>query len=796
MKILSYSELKSHPNKKLETHLENVAIFSKRVFNSLNIDNNNLFSDISFLIGLTHDFAKSTSFFQEYLVNHKQTKYKNHSFLSAIFTYYVVNDFLTKEDITYDKYLSVMAYFVVLKHHSNLNSIDDLDQYTLDKCKSNEIQTQVIDLKSSQLTLESFYKRYDVNFNYFLENFNSICEDLVDELFNFILEEDIDNYFIIALFFSVLTDADKMDASGTAEVNRKEIPSDAVDVFKKHIFSDEENDMNKIREEAYVEVINNIESVDLSNHIFSIQLPTGIGKTFIGVSSALKLKKRILDEKNINARFIYSLPFLSIIDQNEELIRSILNFNGISGNDYLLKHSHLSDMVYNINSDFEEEYYYDINNSKLLIEGWNSEIIITTFIQLFYSLISNKNRSLRKFHNITNSIILLDEIQSIPYKYWDVINLILKKLTEEYNCWIILMTATKPLIFKNNECYPLISDESYYFSQFDRVEYNFDLKGKSLDEFKRDVINSIKSSEKDILVVLNTINSSVEVYNSIKCYFYNDYDCISIDENGICVIDDDIQLIYLSTNIIPKDRLKRISRIKDSNKRNIIISTQLIEAGVDIDVDIIFRDLAPLDSIIQAAGRCNRNNKYDTGEVNVVSIVNDNNTPYSRFVYGSFLLNTTRELLEHLTTVTESEFNYNASKRYFDLINERGNKEMALIKLIERLDYNNISSEFKLIEELVDKVDVFININNESEQLLNRFYKINDELSGFVRKNEFLKIKSKFYNYVISVNVDKIGATNKMVDNELFVVNKDEISRKYDYETGFIPEDEEDPFII
>lgn len=796
MKILFYSELKSHPNKKLETHLENVAIFSKRVFNSLNIDNNDLFSDISFLIGLTHDFAKSTSFFQEYLINHKQTKYKNHSFLSAIFTYYVVNDFLTKEDINYDKYLSVISYFVVLKHHSNLNSIDDLDQYTLDKCKSNEVQTQVIDLKSSQLTLESFYKRYDINFNYFLENFNSICEDLVDELFDFILEEDIDNYFIIALFFSVLIDADKMDASGTVEVNRKEIPSDAVDVFKRHTFSDEENDINKIREEAYVEVINNVESVDLNNNIFSIQLPTGIGKTFIGVSSALKLKKRILDEKNINARFIYSLPFLSIIDQNEELIRSILNFNGISGNDYLLKHSHLSDMVYNVNSDFEEEYYYDINNSKLLIEGWNSEIIITTFIQLFYSLISNKNRSLRKFHNITNSIILLDEIQSIPYKYWDVINLILKKLAEEYNCWIILMTATKPLIFKNNEHYPLISDESYYFSQFDRVEYNFDLKCKSLNEFKRDVINSIKSSEKDILVVLNTINSSVEVYNSIKCYFYSVYDCISIDENGICVIDNDIQLIYLSTNIIPKDRLKRISRIKDSNKRNIIISTQLIEAGVDIDVDVIFRDLAPLDSIIQAAGRCNRNNKYDMGEVNVVSIVNDNNTPYSKFVYGSFLLNTTRELLEHLTTVTESEFNYNASKRYFDLINERGNKEMTLIKRIEHLDYNNISSEFKLIEELVDKVDVFININNESDLLLNRFYKINDELSGFVRKNEFLKIKSKFYNYVISINVDKIGATNKMIDNELFVVNKDEISRKYDYETGFIPEDEEDPFII
>ena len=88
------------------------------------------------------------------------------------------------------------------------------------------------------------------------------------------------------------------------------------------------------------------------------------------------------------------------------------------------------------------------SNSKILIEGWNSEFVITTFIQLFYSLIGNKNSFLRKFHNITNSIILLDEIQSIPYKYWGIINSILKKLAYEYNCWIILMTATQPFIFR------------------------------------------------------------------------------------------------------------------------------------------------------------------------------------------------------------------------------------------------------------------------------------------------------------------------------------------------------------
>lgn len=604
MKILPYTDLMSHPNKKLENHLKNVADFSYDVFNFLEIENKELFSNISFLIGLTHDFAKSTSFFQTYLSDHTKKENTQHSFLSAIFTYYVVKNYLDKNNINFESNLSIISYIVVLAHHGNLKDITKLDDYNEKKINSKMVLKQIEDLKSSDDNLSKFYDDFEIDFFRFFDEFDEISEEITDGLLIFSFEGNIDNYFYILLFYSSLLDADKMDASESKRINRENIPGDIVDIFKKNNLRDSKDNINKTREEAYQEVNGNILNMDLNERILSIELPTGIGKTFTGVSAALKLKERINNELNFNPRIIYSLPFLTIVDQNSDTISSILNESSLNGSNFLLNHNHLSDMNYKSN-DLEN---YDISNSKILIEGWNSEIIVTTFIQFFYSIISNKNKSLRKFHNITNSIILLDEIQSLPYKYWKIINLFFKKLAYEYNCWIILMTATQPYIFKENEIKSLVDNVDYYFNKFDRVNYNFNLDSQNFEDFKKEFVDKISNDSKnDYLVVLNTINSSKELYEFIKDYYsVMDYDIYLDDCNGICYIGDDIQLIYLSNNIIPKHRLEKINAIKESNRQSIVISTQLIEAGVDIDVDIIYRDLAPLDSLVQTAGRCNR----------------------------------------------------------------------------------------------------------------------------------------------------------------------------------------------
>lgn len=794
MKILHYTDLMSHPNKKLENHLKNVADFSYDVFNFLEIENKELFSNISFLIGLTHDFAKSTSFFQTYLSDHTKKENTQHSFLSAIFTYYVVKNYLDKNNINFESNLSIISYIVVLAHHGNLKDITKLDDYNEKKINSKMVLKQIEDLKSSDDNLSKFYDDFEIDFFRFFDEFDEISEEITDELLIFSFEGNIDNYFYILLFYSSLLDADKMDASESKRINRENIPGDIVDIFKKNNLRDSKDNINKTREEAYQEVNGNILNMDLNEMILSIELPTGIGKTFTGVSAALKLKERINNELNFNPRIIYSLPFLTIVDQNSDTISSILNESSLKGSNFLLNHNHLSDMNYKSN-DLEN---YDISNSKILIEGWNSEIIVTTFIQFFYSIISNKNKSLRKFHNITNSIILLDEIQSLPYKYWKIINLFFKKLAYEYNCWIILMTATQPYIFKENEIKSLVDNVDYYFNKFDRVNYNFNLDSQNFEDFKKEFVDKISNDSKnDYLVVLNTINSSKELYEFIKDYYsVMDYDIYLDDCNGICYIGDDIQLIYLSNNIIPKHRLEKINAIKESNRQSIVISTQLIEAGVDIDVDIIYRDLAPLDSLVQTAGRCNRSGNKEKGIVNVISLRNENGKSYSSFIYDSLLLNKTKEVLTSLNQISEKEFNLAAAKNYFKLIYNSGTQDDYLIKIIENLRFPEIPSNFKLIEEDIQKVDVFVVINSEAKLLFEKYNDIINNYEGFDRNNEFLKIKNKFYKYVISVDETKIESANNLCNDEIFYIGENDVFRKYDLDTGFKPEDDENPFII
>lgn len=678
----------------------------------------------------------------------------------------------------------------MLHHHGNIKSIPYLNDYHDKKVKSKLIKKQISDLIDNDKNLNIFYNKRNINLNDFFNNFNEISEKISDDLFDFQYDKNFNNYFYILLFFSVLIDADKMDASQSNFINRKQIPDVIVDEYKKNLFNLE--GINKIREEAFVEVNKNIKELDLSDKIYSINLPTGMGKTLTGFSAVLKLKNRIYNELNINPRIIYSLPFLSVIDQNEQVIRNIFDENNLNGSNFLLKHNYLAEMKY---LDDDKQEIYDISNSKILIEGWNSEVIITTFIQFFYSLIGNKNSFLRKFHNITNSIILLDEIQSIPYKYWGIINSLLKKLANEYNCWIILMTATQPFIFKENEIISLVDNVEYYFNQFNRIYYNFQLDAISIDDFCDSFIEVIEKNKSDnILVVLNTIDSSKIIYENIKQYYSDNEEILSFDDDGICHVGNDINLIYLSSNIVPIHRLNRINSIKDSDKQNIIITTQLIEAGVDIDVDIVYRDFAPLDSIIQTAGRCNRSGKKDKGLVNVISLKNDNGKYYSSFVYQNLLLTTTNEILNNISEISENEFNLSASKNYFKLISQRSFDDEKLKSIINNLRFDEIPQNFKLISNSNKKIDVFVCINQEATDIFNEYKRIVEDLTSFERKNAFLNIKNKFYQYVISVDENKFGSAN-IYNEEIGIINLDDLDRKYELDFGFIASNDEEPMV-
>lgn len=345
------------------------------------------------------------------------------------------------------------------------------------------------------------------------------------------------------------------------------------------------------------------------------------------------------------------------------------------------------------------------------------------------------------------------------------------------------MTATQPEIFKESDgILPLITNEQKYFDCFDRVNYVFHHTPMTIDDFKEKIVDIIQENNKDIMIVLNTISSSTEIFEYIQGYF---------DEEGI-------ELYYLSGNIIPKEKLERIKKIKESNNRKVIVTTQLIEAGVNIDVDIIYRDFAVMDSIIQTAGRCNRNDKKEKGTVNIIHLINENKREYSSFIYDSTLLRLTEELTKDYTEISEKDFNLKISKKYYTEVNNRISHDVShnLEKIISTLKISNITHEFKLIEDDIEKIDVFIEINDEATEIWDKYNEIYSDknLKNYEKKLKLKKINRQFNNYVLSIPTNLIGTVN--YDKFIFHVGKNDIERKYNLNTGFIAQENENAYMI
>lgn len=794
-------KLKSHPEKLLYEHLNNVANISKNIILNKEIKNKEVFSEIAYLIGISHDFAKSTTYFQNVLEERiKRTENAYHGFLSSIFGYYNVKKYLEKNNLMEFWYLAPISWLVILRHHGNIKNLRGAE---------GEIERLNEDTEIAKRQINDIIKN---NLKEIKETYNELCDSIDIEKFfgefeNILKKVELDGrkltknrnleyYFLILFFYSILLDSDKLDASNITNLpKRQEIPPNIVDTYKKVKFIDNKpNSINCLRNNAYEEVISNLDTIDLpKDRILSIELPTGCGKTLTALSFALKLREKVKNKLGFTPKIIYSLPFLSIIDQNAEIFYEVLSlFDKNVPSNLLLKHHHLSDIEYKlgINREFE---CLDIGKSLILTEGWHSEIVITTFVQFFHSLITNKNRAARKFHNIVNSIIILDEIQSIPYKYWSLLNQVLKYLSYNFNCWIILMTATQPLVFRNEEIKPLVKNKEYYFSRFNRMKYILDLKEIDFEDFKKEVLNEILSSKKDIMIVLNTIQSAKDLYIHIKNKLEQKYRKAKIDKGGIAQFLN-LELINLSTHVLPDYRLKRIREIKKSKKRKIIITTQLIEAGVDIDIDIIYRDLAPLDCIVQVAGRCNRNNRKEKGTLKIVTLKKNNKFFYS-YIYNSILVEATKELIKNKEIVEEKEFNFNLVSKYYRCVSDRGAQEKSVLLYLENLRFSDIR-EFRLIEEKGVTLDIFVEINEDAKRVRESIEQIIKTKKGFEKRNELLKLKKEKNRYTISPRVkeetlDKIVSLPKITEG-LYYIPIRKIKSWYMMDIGFSPTEDPD----
>ena len=684
-----------NPDYPLREHLINTKnrALEKYKYPRLDYFDKQITREILKIISLSHDFGKSTTYFQKYIRGEKvKSSLKKHSAISFLLANYVIGKYIKNNGIK-DEYYQLFS-LCVKNHHSFISK--PIDDFYIDEKK--DILKKQFDALDIDF-INSILKEHDIplidgSFSDILEEFYTL-EDIYDELkYDGENELKYEFYFLYMYLFSLLISSDKEDAifRGKKFHANATLP-DSIEHYIKNF--PKRRDIDYLRTKMFFEVSKKVDEIDLGHRIYSLNAPTGMGKTLTIFNFALKLANRIKREKGIDMKIIYCLPFLSIIDQNYKVLEDALAkiSNKPITSDLLLKHHHLTDISYKA-----EEDIFDIDESLHLIETWNSKIITTTFIQLFYSIFSNKNKNLKKFHALSNSIIILDEIQAIPYKYWYAINRVFKLLAEKYNIYFILCTATLPMIFEDNV--ELLDNKDEYFKRMNRTKLKIHKDEMTLDEFVDMVSEDIENNpDDDYLIVLNTIKSSKDVYNALK-------------EMGL-----EGDFYYLSTSIYPKERLRRIKEINENKNRKIIVSTQLIEAGVDISVDVIYRDIAPLDCINQTAVRCNRHNEGKKGVINVVKLINinDKERKYASYIYEKHLITKTEDLLSSHEIIDEREF-LKLNNLYFKKLQELKDTSKEILKIIENFEYDNVENNFKLIEN-PPSIDLFVCVEEEAEEV-------------------------------------------------------------------------------
>lgn len=392
--------------------------------------------------------------------------------------------------------------------------------------------------------------------------------------------------FFIRMLFSCLVDADYLDTErfmkqGKIFRGNYDSIEQLFDRLYKYIASwliNYDEDTVNGRRSAILRAC--LEKGKEQQGLYQLTLPTGGGKTVSSLAFALQHAK----EHHLG-RVIYVIPFTSIIEQNAQVFKDILGKNNVLENHC------------NVVCDNDEE----LEDMQLAAENWDKPVIVTTNVQFFESLFANKTSKCRKIHNISKSVIIFDEAQMLPVNYLRPCIQAVSELIYNYHCSVVLCTATQPALkpffpefIKAEEICPDVKGQYEFFKR---------TNVKSIGEISEETLISELEEKQQVLCILNSRKRVQRVYGSLKGK--NTY--------------------HLSTYMYPKHRrsiLDRITRNLKHGRPCKLIATSLVEAGVDFDFASVFRELAGIDSVIQAAGRCNRegNREKDESETIIFSL--------------------------------------------------------------------------------------------------------------------------------------------------------------------------------
>ncbi len=552
--------------------------------------------------------------------------------------------------------------------------------------------------------------------------------------------EKYDLHHLVRMLFSCLVDSDSLDTESfmTPEQSclrgsQKSMPK-LLKMLEKHLQKlkekADETEVNKIRNYVQAQCVSQSQG---GVGFYSLTVPTGGGKTLSSVIWALHHAI-----KNGLHRIIIAIPYTSIIVQTAATLKLIFGENNV-----LEHHSNVNPEEVK-NEELRERL-------QLATENWNYPIIVTTNVQLFESLFSNKRSDCRKLHNIAKSVIILDEVQTLPMDFYKPITNTLDTLNRVFGTSILFTTASQPILCGRIEganpkesfdaihtIHEIIPPEVRLYEKLRRVKLQFIEEPCSYDE-----IVEMLSKHRIVLCIVNTRRDAKEIFDRLP-------------QDGI--------RLHLSRMMCPAHISATIEQLKEILKTNDqpirVVATQLIEAGVDIDFPVVFRQEAGLDSILQAAGRCNREGKYGLSTTYVYSLNKEHTLP------PGFITQTNNARIA--MGKNHDWFSPEAMTSYFRQLHSRidsfDKKQIAKLLYKPACEFEQAAHQFQLIDD--QTIPVIINWNdsiNFYHQLITQgpSYSLMKKLGKYsvnVRRRNFKELQS-------------IGAVEEPYENIYAIIN-------------------------
>lgn len=817
----------ARPGQPLLAHLHEVAAGARQRLDHPALRHRELLREVGWLVGVAHDMGKYTSFFQKRVQgqgggDQADGGLGRHAFPSAVVAAWLVERRLHDlPDAPGREFLPLLAYLAVHRHHGHLESPAEIIP-----ASTKDVAGWPAHVGGSprfRRDMELLYEQLrDLQ-----AHLGDIRRDLeavgVPEIGQFLAEQPVVAVFrrlarlryqveqvlpardaaaaIRArlalwgqLLFSALVDADKYSAAGVGHGPRPDIPATAVDLYLAETFRAPRHGLDSQRARFYATVQAQVDQVAAAASgsegplpIMALTAPTGMGKTLAALGAAMRLRAALAQRRGVAPRIVYVLPFVNLIEQTYGVIRRVLaaavpDFSQAPER-YLLQHHHLAEVAYR-----QEGEELPVDEALLLTESWESEIVVTTLVQLFHTVLGYRNRFLKKLHNLSGAILILDEPQVLPMEYWQLAGRTLDVLRQEMGVTVVQMTATRPLLF--NQWQELYPNPPELFRARSRTRLQVDLNPCSLSRLA-DLVEEVASREGSVLVVTNTLAASLDLYRELR-------------QRGVGVpyprpAENRGQrpgrlLVYLSTNIVPDQRRARVRLLRRWLTRGgqaVVVATQVVEAGVDLDFPAVIRDLGPVDAVVQAAGRCNREGRREMATVYVCRLEGDGGAR----VYGRLHLHVASQLLAR-PDIPEPEYS-ELVETYFQTVAQRldWSEGQELWDAYLHLRYDGGQppparlSDFDLIRPRPE-VPIYVALTPADEAWFREDFipQVLEQRDMERRRVAYLAYRRRLHGGMVKPLVNRVqhnlppAATSR---SSLLWVPHSQLHRYYDLETGF-----------